>query len=230
MTFRTKISGALGAIALVLGAFAVSAVLTPDTSTQFAASTPFGAANAQTAAADIDTSSVFEVPLGDEAAPITMIEYASFTCPHCANFHNGPLQDIKKDYIETGKVRLIHREVYFDRYALWTAMVARCVGPERYHPMIDLVYKSQDDLYKSTDPDTVIDNLRRLGRTAGLTDEAMESCMQDGEMAQAMVARYQQTADADGITATPSFVINGETYSNMSLAEFRKVLDGLLED
>lgn len=223
MNTRTMIFGALGAAAVAIGAYFALTPQTPQV-----AATMVGAPNAQTASADIDTSAVFEVELGQADAPITIIEYASFTCPHCASFHTGTLPDIKKDYVDTGKAKVIHREVYFDRYGLWAGMVARCAGPDKYFAMLDLVYKAQGDLFRTSDPNAVVENLKRLGRTAGLSDEKLDACLQDGEMAQAMVARYQQTADADGIQSTPSFIINGESHPNMSYGDFKDVLDGML--
>ena len=75
-----------------------------------------------------ETRELVEMSLGADDAPVTLIEYASLTCPHCANFHKTVLPQLKSDYIDTGKVRLIYREVYFDRPSLWAAMIARCAG------------------------------------------------------------------------------------------------------
>ena len=92
----------------------------------------FGMAEAQSAdAAEIDKSLVVEMALGAEDAPVTVIEYASFTCPHCRNFHQNTFKQVKENYVDTGKVRFIYREVYFDRFGLWAGMVARCGGPEK---------------------------------------------------------------------------------------------------
>ena len=88
-----------------------------------------GTAQAQTAT-EIDTSSVIEMTIGAEDAPIEMIEYASYTCPHCGKFHTDVFKKLKQNYIDTGKVRFTYREVYFDRYGLWASMVARCGGEE----------------------------------------------------------------------------------------------------
>jgi hypothetical protein len=79
-----------------------------------------------------DTSRVLEMSLGNPDAPVTVIEYASFTCPHCRTFHDGPFKELKANYIDTGKIHFIYREVYFDRFGLWAGMLARCAGPERY--------------------------------------------------------------------------------------------------
>lgn len=101
-------------------------------------------ANAQEAA-EVDTSTIVEMVLGAEDAPITMIEYASYTCPHCAAFHQGTYQEIKKNYIDTGKVKLVYREVYFDRYGLWASMVARCGGEDKFFGITDLIFKGQSE-------------------------------------------------------------------------------------
>lgn len=177
---------------------------------------------------EIDTSGVFEVSLGDPDAPVTMIEYASFTCPHCRTFHEGPFKQLKADYIDTGRVHYIYREVFFDRYGLWAAMLARCAGPERYFGFADLIYEQQREWTSGATPAEVADNLRRLGRTAGLSNEQVDACLMDGDMARALVAVYQENAEADDITSTPSFVIDGEKYSNMPYAEMTEILDEAL--
>ena len=186
------------------------------------------AAEAQEAA-EIDTSSVAEMALGPEDAAVTVIEYASFTCPHCATFHEQVLPQLKESYVDTGQVRFVHREVYFDRYGLWAGMVARCGGEERYFGIADLIYERQREWTRG-EPTEVVDKLRRIGKTAGLTDEQLDACLSDGQKAQTLVAWYQQNAEADGIDATPSFVIDGETFSNMSYADFAEILDEKLGD
>ena len=96
-------------------------------------------------AGDVDTSGITEMVHGRCERAVTMIEYASFTCPHCATFHNGPFKQLKADYIDTGKVKFIYREVYFDRPGLWASMVARCGGQEKFFGIADLIYKGQSN-------------------------------------------------------------------------------------
>jgi protein-disulfide isomerase len=126
-------------------------------------------------------------------------------------------------------VRFVHREVYFDRYGLWAGMVARCGGEERYFGIADLIYERQRDWTRG-EPTEVVDKLRRIGKTAGLTDEQLDACLSDGQKAQTLVAWYQQNAEADRIEATPSFVIDGEKFSNMSYADFAEILDDKLDE
>ncbi len=186
------------------------------------------AANAQDASAEVDTSSVVEMTLGAEDAPITMIEYASFTCPHCAAFSQGPYKEIKKNYIDTGKVKLIYRDVYFDRFGLWASMVARCGGPEKFFGIADLIYKDQAEWSRAGEPAAIVDALKKIGRLAGIDGDALEACLQDETQAKTLVAWYQKNAEADGINATPSFIINGQKVSNQSYEDFAKFLDGEL--
>jgi protein-disulfide isomerase len=185
---------------------------------------PVGMAFAQEEA-PVDTSRVVEMSLGNPDAAVTVIEYASFTCPHCRAFHEGAFQQLKTNYIDTGKIHFIYREVYFDRFGLWGAMLARCGGEQRYFGISEMLYTNQQEWLGNGDPATIAENLKKIGLTAGLTAEQVDACMQDAEMAKALVAVYQQNAEADGIDSTPSFIINGEKYSNMSYEDFAAVLD-----
>lgn len=187
-----------------------------------------GAAIAQEAEADL--SLVEEMMIGNPDAEVTVIEYASFTCPHCGSFHKNAFKDLKSDYIDTGKINFVYREVYFDRFGLWAGMLARCGGSDRYFGFVDALYAQQSEWTGGGDPGTIADNLRRLGRTAGLSDEQVNACLQDRDMAEALVATYEINAEADDISSTPSFVINGEKYANMAYTEFSAVLDGLLAE
>ena len=104
---------------------------------------PLMAANAQEASTDM-----VEIPdmvMGAADAPVEIIEYASFTCPHCANFHATTYPLLKADYIDTGKVRFVYREVYFDRFGLWASMIARCGGEMRFFGMAELIYEKQKE-------------------------------------------------------------------------------------
>lgn len=168
---------------------------------------------------------VVEIAMGDPDAPVTVIEYASFTCPHCASFHADVLPRLKADYVDTGKVRLVYREVYFDRPGLWAAMIARCAGADRYFGVADLLFDGQATWSRAEGAEGVVDGLFAIGRQAGLTDADMQACLQDGEFAQALVETYQTNATADGVEATPSFVVNGEKVSNMPWDEFKAKIE-----
>lgn len=210
-----------GAVALAVagGAFWMSrsgTALPPSLST---------AAVAQETTAASEAAAIPDMVLGQAEAPVEVIEYASFTCPHCANFHETVLGKLKADYIETGKIRFVYREVYFDKFGLWAAMVARCGGPEKYFPISDMIFETQKDWLAPGEAAGIADNLRKIGLKAGLGADQVDACMKDNDMAKAMVATYQANATKDEINSTPSFVIDGEKYSNMSYEDFAKILD-----
>lgn len=230
---RMIIPGAM-ALALVAGlALWLNSTPTPAQSEQ-----PFAAVNAQEADAEdgaeaaeeeIDTSSVVEMSLGNPDADVTMIEYASFTCPHCASFHQNQFKKLKTDYIDTDKINFIYRDVYFDRFGLWAGMVARCGGEERFFGIAEMLYEQQRDwIGNGQDPVAIADRLRKIGKVAGLEDEQLEACLTDNQKAKTLVAWYQENAEADDVTSTPTLVINGEQHSNMAYDELKEVLDAAL--
>ncbi len=189
---------------------------------QFAS--PVAPADAQTAG-EADLERVPDMTKGDPAAPVTVIEYASFTCPHCATFHRNVFPQLQAEFVDTGRVQWIKREVYFDRPGLWAAMLARCGEDSRYFPMVDMIYETQRDWASSSDPAVIAENLRRMGRRTGLTNDEVDACLMDAEQAQAMVAVYQKNATEHGVNSTPSFVVDGELHSNMPLEAFRSLLE-----
>ena len=185
---------------------------------------PF-AANAQSSDADAGAAEIIDMVQGAEDAPITVIEYASFTCPHCARFHSDVYKLLRKNYIDTGKVKFIFREVYFDKYGMWASMIARCSGPDRFFGMTDLILNSQSTWARAGDDLAIVEALRKIGRLSGMQDAALDSCLQDGEKLRALVGWYKENAQRDGIQSTPSFLIDGQPYKNMDYEEFAKILD-----
>ena len=171
---------------------------------------------------------VTDFAIGPENAPVKFVEYASFTCPHCADFHTNVFKSLKAEYIDTGKVRFEYREVYFDRYGLWAAMLARCGGAPRYFGIVDLLFASQAEWAASDDPNVVVENLKKIGRTAGMDDATLDACMKDGATAEALVAHFETNFKADGIEGTPTLIINGTKHGNMSYADLKVILDAEL--
>ncbi|HPE26789.1 DsbA family protein [Albidovulum sp.] len=183
------------------------------------------AAEAQTATASSEAALVPDMVQGQEDAPVTVVEYASFTCPHCQHFHEEVYGQLKSNYIDTGKIKFVYREVYFDKFGLWAAMVARCGGAEKYFGISDMIYDTQKEWLAAENEAGIAENLRKIGLKAGIAPDALDACLKDNDMAKAMVANYQTKATADDITGTPSFIIDGQKYSNMSYEDFAKVLD-----
>lgn len=191
-------------------------------------STGFVSAAAVAQESEIDTSQVVEMTLGDENAPVTFIEYASFTCPHCARFHQNQFKELKADFIDTGKVRFIHRDVYFDKYGLWASMVARCGGPERFFGITDMIYAEQREWIGDGQDAGVAERLRKIGKVAGLTQDELDACLSDRNHAQALVAAYQENSAADDVTSTPTLIIDGKKYDNMAYPELKEIIEGKL--
>jgi protein-disulfide isomerase len=183
------------------------------------------AAAEETAAPAVE---IKDFSIGSTDAPVKITEYASFTCPHCANFHATVFKDLKTNYIDTGKVEFTYREVYFDRYGLWAAMIARCGGDMRYFGIADIVFETQKEWANSDDPAVVVENLKKIGRTAGMDDATMDACMKDAPMAEAMVARFEANMKADGVEGTPTFFINGTKHANMDYASMAALIDAEL--
>ncbi|SDF41863.1 Protein-disulfide isomerase [Celeribacter baekdonensis] len=187
-------------------------------------------ANAQDVA-EVDTSAISDLVIGSADAPIEMIEYASYTCPHCANFHKSVFEPLKKDYIDTGKVRFTYREVYFDKFGLWASMVARCGGEMRYFGVQKILYDEQKDwIAGGKDTMEIVENLRKIGKRAGLTDEDLDACLNDGEMAEKLFAKFTKEMAEYDIDSTPSLVIDGVKHSNMSYADLKEILDAKLSE
>ena len=200
LTRRSTLTGALGAFTLAM--------------------TPFGAM--------AQDGGVVEMVMGAEDAPVELIEYASYTCPHCANFHQGTFKQLKEEFIDTGKVKFIYREVYFDRFGLWASIIARCGGPERFFGITDLLYEQQAEWSRSGDPVQVANALRKVGKVAGLSEEQIDACFNDAEGAQELVTWYQENATRDDIQATPSFLLNGRKVNNQNYADFKKLIEAEL--
>jgi protein-disulfide isomerase len=189
--------------------------------------TLLGAAHAQEVEAEIDISTVVDMTIGNLDADVTVIEYASFTCPHCGNFHMGDFKELKKDYIDTGKIKFVYREVYFDRFGLWASAIARCAGPEKFFGITDLLYSSQSEWARAGggDPAAIVEALRKIGLLAGLSSDNVEACLQDGDNLRTLGAWYQENVERDGVQSTPSFVIDGRTYKNIDYDEMKRLID-----
>jgi protein-disulfide isomerase len=165
--------------------------------------------------------------LGDPDAPVTIIEYASLTCPHCAQFHTEVLPELKERYIDPGKIRLIYRDFPLDQMALTAAALAHCAGPERYFSMLDVLFETQSNWARADNPVTA---LKRLGKLGGLTEEEMQACLSDQELTDGILQTRLEGQNQYDIGSTPTFVIDGKTYSgSLDVEGFSELLDPLLD-
>jgi protein-disulfide isomerase len=166
-----------------------------------------------------------EMSIGKADAKVTIVEYASMTCPHCAHFHATTLPALKAKYIDTGKVRLIFREFPFDPRAEAGFMLARCSG-DNYFAMVDVLFKQQMSWAAGNNAK---DALLQLAKLAGFTQEKFEACLTDQKLLDDVRAVRDRGAKEFGVDSTPTFFINGGRYPGaMSIEEFSAILDPLL--
>ena len=171
-------------------------------------------------------SKYIEMSKGDENATIVFVEYASLTCPACAAFHTNVYPKLNKEYIQTGKIKFIHREIYFDRAGLWAALTARCTNTvKRYFGMLDLLYSEQPLWSRSDNSDEIVNALLKISAKSGIEKGKAISCLEDQEKALDLVNEYKVYVSEDGIESTPTFVINGKKYTNRSYQEIKEIIE-----
>lgn len=157
--------------------------------------------------------------LGDPSATVTVIEYASVACPHCATFNNQVFPAFKAKYIDTKKVRYIAREALTGDTGLAAAgfLTARCAGKDHYFEVLDAIYRAQAQMFASGAPETL---LLAIAERAGLTEPQFEACISNPAALKALNARWGRAMKDEGVHQTPTFVINGKVYpGDMTMAE-----------
>ncbi|MBK1698968.1 DsbA family protein [Rhodovibrio salinarum] len=195
-----------------------------------ASGTAIAAAQGQTAPGDVQTAQTDvtqvgddEHILGDPDAPVTIIEYSSLTCPHCANFHEETLPKLKQEWIEPGKAKLVLRHYPLDRLALAGALVANCFEGDRFFAVVDLMFAQQQQWARADNPGQA---LQRLVSQAGMDSETFNQCISDQEEAKKILDRQQVGREQAGIQSTPTFLIDGTKLEGAQpYAEFEQALE-----
>jgi protein-disulfide isomerase len=181
------------------------------------------------ARAEVTTSEGDNV-LGSPDAPVTIIEYASVTCPHCKAFHDQVFPELRARYIDTGKVRFVFRELPTPPAALATAgfLVARCAPDDKYFDVLDLLFDKQIPLVEAYQARTAREELLKIARPMGISEQQFNACLDN----QAEIERIRQIGEEGferyGVSGTPTFVIDGKTYGAMGLEQFVEIIDPLL--
>jgi protein-disulfide isomerase len=164
-----------------------------------------------------------DVPAGRDDAPVTVIEYSSLGCSHCATFHAEVLPKLKARYVETGKVRWITRDFPIGQLPLAGAVAARCAGPGAYLALVDLLFRAQERWMTDSDP---IGELEKLVRQAGIGKARFDACLADRTLIDGIMAHAQEVQKSKLVTATPTFIVNGERVVGMTpVDEFAAVID-----
>ncbi len=180
-------------------------------------------------AKSVDTTDYGDSPvLGDPNAPVTLLEFASMTCPHCAEFHKTKLPEIKKKFIDTGMVKLVFKDFPFDQRAAGASMMARCVPENFYHKALGVLFKTQDTWARSED---YMVELGKIAKLAGLSQEKFDACMKDEEILNKVLEDRQEGMKKYEVDSTPTFFVNGteKISGNMPLEEFEEVLNSYFE-
>jgi protein-disulfide isomerase len=184
---------------------------------------------AQTAADVAKPQSLPDMALGPADAKVTITEYASMTCPHCAAFNDQVFPKIKSEFIDTGKVRYVFREFPLDIKAAAGSMLSRCIAngdPNKYFAVTDLLFKSQADwVMKNT-----TESLSRIGKQAGLSQQQVDDCLKDQALLDKIAADQKYASEVLKVDSTPTFFINGDKIKGeASIEEFEKKINPLLK-
>jgi protein-disulfide isomerase len=167
-----------------------------------------------------------ESAIGDPAAPVTIIEYSSLTCPHCASFHTNTLPELKKRFIDTGKARLVLRDFPLDQSALAAAMIAHCAGPERRPQFLEVFFSQQESWAAASDP---VRQLKQLAQLGGLGSAEIDACLADKELETAVLQVRLDGQQKYDIRSTPSFIIDGKTHAgDLGVERFAELIEPLL--
>ncbi|WP_300298479.1 DsbA family protein [Ferrovibrio sp.] len=185
---------------------------------------PAGESYAQTASGAADPR-LQDMVLGKADAKVTIIEYASLTCPHCATFHAEVLPAIKTEYLDTGKAKLIFRDFPLDNLAFAGAVLARCGGPDRYFTFLSVLFAQQRQWAGSSDPKAALTQIARLG---GIPAEQFDKCLADKALGDYILNQRLEGNQKFNVNSTPTLIINGKAEAGVpSLDELRKKLDAL---
>ena len=164
--------------------------------------------------------------LGNKNAKIVVIEYASMTCIHCANFHKQVYPKIKKNYIDTNKIKFIFRDFPLDKQALFASVLAKCAPKDKYFNFVKLILTNQEKWISNDD--TFMNKLRNIGKLAGLNENKINSCFKDEKMVDNIIRTRSIGEEKYNISSTPSLIINEKKYSAMSYENFEKIIENLI--
>ena len=166
--------------------------------------------------------------IGAPEAPVTIIEYASMSCSHCADFHNETLDDLKSEYIDTGKVKFVFRDFPFNYPALAGSMILSCVPEDTRYDYMNALYKLQKN-WVMRDHSKTRSELYKIMQSGGMQQDEFDACLSDINLENDILEGVMNAQREFNINRTPSFIINGVVYSgNKNIKEFRQIIDKIL--
>ena len=170
-----------------------------------------------------------ERSVGSKDAPVTILAFESLSCPHCAAFHSGAFPQIKKEYIDTGKVRIVFKDFPLNAPAFWASVMVRCMKPEQFLAMTEILFEKQMTWLSAKSEKEFFDGLAQMGALGGLTREEFDKCRDNKPFVEGVLALRNEAAKQYNIQSTPTFII-GDTRIEGAKAfeEFKKVIDPLL--
>lgn len=169
-----------------------------------------------------------DMVMGAANAPVTIIEYASLTCPHCANFQVATFPQLKTNYIDKGLVKFVYRDFPLDQIALKAAMVVRCAGPQRYFGFLHVFFEQQGSWAAGNDGDKMMASLKRLAKLGGMSESEFDACLANKQVQDSVLGMRMAGEQQFQVRSTPTLIINGERQSGaLSFEELDKKLKPL---
>src|SRR6266566_9344197 len=225
MTTEPEASPSITRRYMLIGGIAVIAVVAAGGAGHYLWNSPDTAAAQSGSGGEVPMADLLAPgPLGDEIqgsadAPVTIVEYASMTCPHCSHFHETTYPELKKKYIDTGKVRFIFREFPLDQLAAAAFMLARCGAKERYFPMVETLFQQQ----RTWAVQRPLQPLMAISKQAGLSEASFNECLKNQQVLDGIEDVRQRAANKFNVQSTPTFFVNGKQLRGAAtLAEFEK--------
>ena len=184
-----------------------------DSATPAPAAAASDASSAEVSSEDVSsTAALGEMALGPADAPVTMIEYASLTCPACASFHNTTFKRLEDNFIDTGRIRYIFRDFPIDQFAMEASILARCAGEDKYFEVVDTLLENQQEWAFRGNQDAIRRGLRNVAEQYGVSDAQYDACLADNALRARITARMREGQSRFGVNSTPTIIIDGEVW------------------
>ncbi len=174
------------------------------------------------------TREIEELSTGNANSSVTFVEYASFTCPHCASFHRNIYPQLKENYIDTGLIKFEIREVIWDKPGWVAAIIGRCSGPEKFFHFVDPLFEKQSEWSRVQTLGEAASRLTSIALSVGFSKDDIDACLRDTDFHSLILENARNGATENNINSTPTFRINGKNYSNQGYDELVEIIESAL--